>query len=489
MSGSQNTVVGSEALYSQLAASNNTAVGYQAGYSNTTGGITAVGHSALKFNVTGANLTAVGAGALQANTANNNTAVGYAAGNANVSGLYLAALGHFALVNSTADRNTGVGYYGGYAITSGGYNTAVGSQAMGGTARNVTGTDNIAIGAWHDGVIEGPLSQLGSGSYNVAVGNAAMRLTNTGSSNTAVGQLALTGNVSGSGNVAIGNGALVNTLVSNIVGVGESAGYNNSTGLYNVFVGYQAGFTATGANGITAVGFQSLKFSTGAAQTAFGESTLYNSTGTYNTAIGYNAGVLMTSGSNNTILGYFTGNAAGLDIRGQSNYVVLADGSGNPRIITNSGGSTSGEYAVGSGRNATVAVISQTGYSANVMMSKMGVASGAKMVATFTIKYWQAINGWEQGNMVIYVSSTQGGATNAVAGWGYYRVMHYDTNWGLTVSDSGGSIAQYSITNTSPAGSYGIQKTVTLTITSVLDSDNMAVQLYYAEPTGIFSIT
>ena len=43
----------------------------------------------------------------------------------------------------------------------------------------------------------------------------------------------------------------------------------------------------------------------------------------------------MTTGSSNTILGNFTGNQGGLDIRTASNYIVLSDGDGNPRAYWN----------------------------------------------------------------------------------------------------------------------------------------------------------
>jgi len=115
--------------------------------------------------------------------------------------------------------------------------------------------------------------------------------------------------------------------------VGYGAGYSNTTGTYNLFLGYEAGYTNATANGVTAVGFQALKFSTGAAQTALGESALYNSTGTYNTAVGYNAGVSITTGSKNTIIGGYTGNSGGLDIRTSSNNIVLSDGDGNPTAV------------------------------------------------------------------------------------------------------------------------------------------------------------
>ena len=39
-----------------------------------------------------------------------------------------------------------------------------------------------------------------------------------------------------------------------------------------------------------------------------------------------------TSGAKNTILGEYTGNQGGLDIRTASNYIVLSDSDGNPRM-------------------------------------------------------------------------------------------------------------------------------------------------------------
>jgi hypothetical protein len=46
----------------------------------------------------------------------------------------------------------------------------------------------------------------------------------------------------------------------------------------------------------------------------------------------------MTSGTKNTILGAYTGNNSGLDIRTASNYIVLSDGDGNPRILSDNTG-------------------------------------------------------------------------------------------------------------------------------------------------------
>jgi hypothetical protein len=47
----------------------------------------------------------------------------------------------------------------------------------------------------------------------------------------------------------------------------------------------------------------------------------------------------MTSGNVNTIIGGFSGNQGGLDIRTASNYIVLSDGNGNPLAYVQNGGS------------------------------------------------------------------------------------------------------------------------------------------------------
>ena len=51
-----------------------------------------------------------------------------------------------------------------------------------------------------------------------------------------------------------------------------------------------------------------------------------------NTFVGASAGYNITTGAKNTILGRYDGNQGGLDIRTSSNYIVLSDGDGNPRM-------------------------------------------------------------------------------------------------------------------------------------------------------------
>jgi hypothetical protein len=66
----------------------------------------------------------------------------------------------------------------------------------------------------------------------------------------------------------------------------------------------------------------------------------------------------MTTGSKNTILGAYSGNQGGLDIRTASNYIVLSDGDGNPRGVFDG----SGNLLVGT-TNANPVVGNVTGIS------------------------------------------------------------------------------------------------------------------------------
>lgn len=73
---------------------------------------------------------------------------------------------------------------------------------------------------------------------------------------------------------------------------------------------------------------------------AVGLDTLEGTTGNYNTGVGYRAGNALTSGAKNTIIGAYTGNMGGLDIRSSSNNIILSDGDGNIRLYTDTSGST-----------------------------------------------------------------------------------------------------------------------------------------------------
>jgi len=266
-----NTAEGFGALFNLTSGNRNTAIGLNALYSNTDGfENTAVGRGALSLNTHGFENTAVGATALNDNTTGSyNTATGFFALFSNMDGSQNTANGWKALSNNThgAD-NTATGFQAlfnnavGHDNTADGYlalndndvdadgfgieNTAVGSQAL---QHNSIGYDNTAVG------FQALMGQDFGGAGNTAVGAAALQI-NEGVSNTAIGEAALQSNQSGDHNTAIGDGALqindfgaYNTAVgdgalstthglgTNNIALGSDAGYNLTTGGYNIDVG------------------------------------------------------------------------------------------------------------------------------------------------------------------------------------------------------------------------------------------------------------
>jgi hypothetical protein len=116
----QNTAVGDQALFSNMGSAN-TATGFQALVSNTTGDLnTAAGVDALRGNTTGDENTAIGAAALFGNTAGvGNTAIGVDALFSNTTGFNNVASGEFTLNNNTTgSSNTALGFNAGNSVTT-----------------------------------------------------------------------------------------------------------------------------------------------------------------------------------------------------------------------------------------------------------------------------------------------------------------------------------------------------------------------------------
>jgi hypothetical protein len=206
------------------------------------------------------------------------------------------AIGFNALNANTTGENTAVGYTSLPANTTGEFNTAVGRNSM---LSNTTGNNNVAVGRQS-------LNTNTTGGANVAIGTQSLLSNTTASDNTAVGYQAGYSNTTGTGLTFLGKGA----------------GYA-VTGNYNTIVGWRAGEAVTSGTDNTFVGALSGLLSTGSQNTFIGGPISGVSNGT---------GTAMTTGSKNCIIGRFTGNQGGLDIRTASNYIVLSDGDGNPRI-------------------------------------------------------------------------------------------------------------------------------------------------------------
>jgi hypothetical protein len=244
-----------------------------------------------------------------------NTAVGASALAANTSGAGNSAFGDSALVvNTTGSFNAAIGRQSLSGNTTGGSNTAVGQSAL---LSNTTANNNTAVGYQAGYTLNG-------GADCVAMGRQALYSSTTGSENTALGSIALYANTTGTYNTAVGRQAL----------------QSNTTANNNTAVGYQAGYSTT--------------------------------TGGSNTFIGQGAGNTVTSGTQNTVIGRYNGNEGGLDIRTASNYIVLSDGSGNPRGYFGTGGNFVITRTTFSSLQAIGCYTDTTGSAANVFISSSG---------------------------------------------------------------------------------------------------------------------
>ena len=177
--GLNNTASGYQALYANTVGNYNTAEGFQALYANVAGSnATALGHNAMQYaNNTSTPFTnynvAVGFEALRgsttasANTGNNNTALGYQTLWSNTSGYHNTATGYFALnANSTGYQNTASGYLTLSSNNTGTDNTAFGYQGL---YANTTGSFNTACG-FAAGYTATSANANTIGSYNVFIG-------------------------------------------------------------------------------------------------------------------------------------------------------------------------------------------------------------------------------------------------------------------------------------------------------------------------------
>lgn len=359
--GTTNTAVGSSALKGQVGSngSYNTAIGYKAAFSNTTGvNNVAVGDSALHNNTSGFQ----------------NVAIGNQAGFSNTTGYINQFIGDGAgFSNTTGWRNLAMGYQAGYHMTTGSGNILIGRFAgLSNTTNKLTGDKNTIIG-------DEAGKAITTGYQNVFMGDDAGFSTTTGYLNVALGQGALYTNLTGSSNVAIGRSAGGLATGSENTFVGGSSGFNTSTGIKNVYIGYGAASNATTGSQNTFLGYQAglgnilatgsdntfvgywagYNFTSGNTNVGIGRETMMNvSTGSNNTAVGYQAMLGNTSAWGNTALG---SQALYSNLTGQTNVAVgdsalyFATASGNTTIGYRAGSNiTTGTDNIAIGNNAQV---------------------------------------------------------------------------------------------------------------------------------------
>jgi hypothetical protein len=333
--GNDNTASGSWALYLNKG-SENTAVGYRAGFQATTGSWNVYFGSQVEGVAGESNTIRIGSvynGAANPPSGQNQTFIAGIRGTSVSSAMPVVvdangqlgtvdyytnnntAYGSSTLpMNTTGADNVATGYRALYSNTTGASNTATGSEAL---TRNTEGIGNVATGyqalqgntAGTYNVATGyrTLFANATGSFNVAAGDQALYANTTGARNVAMGHAAMYANITGSDNVATGYQALhANTTGNYNTASGASALYANTTGTYNTASGFEALTANTTGAYNTASGTWALHANTtGDANTASGYLALYaNSMGAYNTASGYAALRANTTGDANAASGY-----------------------------------------------------------------------------------------------------------------------------------------------------------------------------------------
>ena len=171
---------------------------------------------------------------------------------------------------------------------------------------------------------------------NYFIGHESGRLT-TGTYNLFFGYRAGYNNTTGARNFFAGYGSgLNNTLGDYNVFIGAESGTNNVYGIRNIFVGYRAGFANEGDQNSTTIGHDNIYIGTRSGEA--------NVTGEHNTLIGSFSGYT-SDGTKNTFVGAFTG----FDASGIANVFLGVDagrnntaGDNNTFLGTIAGNSNSG---------------------------------------------------------------------------------------------------------------------------------------------------
>jgi hypothetical protein len=194
------------------------------------------------------------------------------------------------------------------------------------------------------------LSNNSSGYGNTATGANSLKDNTSGYLCTAFGAHASSANTTGYENTAIGNSALKNNTTGiGLTAVGRRALESNKTGSRATAVGYQSQYyysdsTVSHDAYNTSLGYQALRGyavasqDTGRYNTAIGDSALIaDSSGSWNVALGYNAGSTNTRGDKNTFIGTEAVNASASD----NNAIVIGYGAtGNGTNTTTFGNSS-----------------------------------------------------------------------------------------------------------------------------------------------------
>ena len=303
-------------------------------------------------------------------------------------------------------------------------NIALGNTEM--NIANITGTDNIAIGAQ-------TLANVTTGSNNVAVGADALSSSTTSSWNVAIGKNAFHNGTDGS-NTIIGGDAMSQGTGTNNVALGTNALYYGR-GNGNVALGVNANHkteTLTTFTNSTAVGYAA--YAGGDNSVALG----YNSRTTQDDSISI-GNLAEATESKSIAIGrkaHASGNSS-IAIGGRDDLSEATLSSGTSSIAIGSGASTSTDYGTAIGNNAKANGNQTVSYGDNAQAtSNMAIAIGGYASANSTGAI--AIGGGTADYL-----ATKATRNHAIA-IGYYAESNGDKSIAIgyhTIADANNSIA------------------------------------------------
>ncbi len=296
-------------------ASNNIAIGSQAGTPNQGGN---------------ANTVAIGGGAGNTNQGQSSIAIGYVSGNQNQGANSISIGGNAAQANQ-AGESVAIGFAAGQnnqgtgAIAIGTF-AGQSNQAANSIALNAAGSSS-PLNPSNAGFYVNPIRSASATSsllyYNAGtkeVTTATGGFVDLTTAQTIAGVKTFSSNISangvslgrGAGNndesVAIGQGAMgssnVNGKRNTALGAFAMTRYNGTAWDNNTSIGYNNLPSMTSGSGNTSVGAESMmSLVTGQENTSIGNQSLISVTGNSNVGVGKRSGQTITSGSQNTILG------------------------------------------------------------------------------------------------------------------------------------------------------------------------------------------
>ncbi len=319
-----NTAIGYSALSSNTTGVVNVANGAYSMTSNTTGSEnTAIGYVSLRFNTTGSVNTAIGRESLYANTTgNNNTALGRSSLSANTVGNNNTALGFSSgAAITTGNNNVILGSNNGSSIATSSNNIII-SDGSGNIRQQIDSTGKLGIGmapTIYALSVNGDINIPSGSNFKINGVNVGLgTVTGTGTTNTvpkftASGAIGDSNIIDNGTTVTFSTDAVIQSITAGRGGgneasntaFGRSALLNNATGYANTAIGDNAMRYGTASANNVAIGSSALQnVTTGYANTVAGNLAMSSTTtGALNAAFGLQSMANNTTGNKNTSVG------------------------------------------------------------------------------------------------------------------------------------------------------------------------------------------